>query len=66
MKGKITPEEAVEILRRHDLLVSREEAVLILEFVYAMAKIAVAQCLRDENSRFIHPGEHGRTGGERL
>lgn len=62
----MTPEEAVAILRRHGLQVSREQAVLILEFVYAMAKIAVAQCLRNEDSRFIHPGEHGRTGGERI
>ena len=60
------PDTAVEILQRHGLQVSREQAVLILEFVYTMAVIAVAQCLRDEDSRHLHSGEHGRTGGERI
>lgn len=58
---KMKPEKAVEILRKHGLQVTTEEAVLILDFIYAMAKIAIAQCLRDEDSRFIHPGEHRRT-----
>lgn len=58
------PDTAVEILQRHGLQVSREQAVLILEFVYTMAEIAVTQCLRDENSRLIHSGEYRRTGGE--
>ena len=55
---KMTPETAVEFLRNRGLQVTMEEAVLILEFVQTMAKIAVAQCLRDEDSRLIHPGEH--------
>jgi hypothetical protein len=37
---------------------------LILEFVYTMAEIAVAQCLRNEDSRLIHSGEYRRTGRE--
>jgi|GEM_PF-810806 len=63
---RMKPDTAVEILRKHGLQVSREQAVLILEFIYAMAKIAIAQCLRDENSRLIHSGEYRRTGGEGL
>lgn len=47
---RIKPEVVVEILQREGLQVSMEQAVLILEFVYIMAKIAVAQCLRDEDS----------------
>lgn len=61
---RMKPDAAVEILQRHGLQVSREQAVLILEFVYTMAEIAVAQCLRDEDSRLIHSGEHRRTGRE--
>jgi len=63
---KMKPDTAVEVLRGHGLQVSREQAILILEFVYTMAAIAIAQCLRDEDSRHLHSGEHGRTGGEGL
>lgn len=63
---RMKPDTAVEILRKHGLQVSREQAVLILEFMYAMAKIAIAQCLRDEDSRHLHSGKYRRTGGEGL
>lgn len=45
---RIKPVEAVAILKEHGMEVNIDEAELILEFVYAMAGIAVAQCLREE------------------
>lgn len=40
---KITPEKAVEILKKGGLEVSREQAGLILEFLYKLADITLAK-----------------------
>lgn len=57
---KMRLEAAVQILRKHGIEVTVEEARLIFDFIYMLAEIAVAQCLRNEDSRLIHSGEHGR------
>ncbi|GAA4429901.1 hypothetical protein GCM10023188_15890 [Pontibacter saemangeumensis] len=49
-KDKISPEEALEILRKDGLKVSLEDAKLILESLKKLAKIAVSQYLRNGNS----------------
>ncbi len=47
--GKITPERAIEILKRDGLEVTFEQAKLILEFLHQMADIVVAQYLERQN-----------------
>lgn len=47
---KMRPETAVKILRKHGIEVTVEEARLIVDFIYMLAEIAVAQCLRYEDS----------------
>jgi hypothetical protein len=59
---KMQPEAAVEILRKHGREVTIEEAKQIVDFIYMLAEIAVAQWLRNEDSGLIHTSEHGRTG----
>ena len=43
--GKITPEKAAEILREGGMEVTLEQAKLMLEFLYKLADITVAQYL---------------------
>jgi len=42
---KITPEKAAEILKKGGMDVTLEQAKLILEFLYKLADISVAQYL---------------------
>jgi hypothetical protein len=56
---RISPERVVEILKAHGTLVTLEEAKIILDFMYNFAEISLSQTLAYENSRSIHPGEHG-------
>lgn len=44
------PEDAVEILRKHGVEITVEQAKRILEFFRILANIAVAQYLRNDNS----------------
>lgn len=43
---RITPEKAMEVLNKGGLKVDIEQAKLILDFLYKMADIAIAQVLR--------------------
>ncbi len=43
---KITPEKAVEMLKKGGFDVTLEQAKLILEFLYKLADISVAQYLK--------------------
>jgi hypothetical protein len=54
----ISPQEVVEILKTHGTQVSEQEAKIILEFMYNLAKLSLAQNLEYENSRSVHPREH--------
>jgi hypothetical protein len=45
---KLTPEWAMEVLRKHGREVTIEQAAAILDFLRKMATIAVAQYLRDK------------------
>jgi len=38
---KITPEQAVEILKKHGTVISVEEAKLVLDFLYDLVKLAL-------------------------
>ena len=55
---QLQPEKAAEILRKGGMNVTKEEAELILEFIRNMAAIAINQCLKNENCRFIHTCKH--------
>ncbi len=44
---KITPERAIQILKKDGLEVTLEQAKLILEFLYQMADIVVEQHLKN-------------------
>ncbi len=46
---KITPERAIEILKRDGLEVTFEQAKLILEFLHQMADIVVEHYLERQN-----------------
>ena len=45
---KMTAEKAVKILAEHGTHISLEEAEIVVDFLRKLAKIAVAQCLREE------------------
>lgn len=40
---RITPEKAIELLRKDGINVNMEEAQIILDFLYSMANIVVEQ-----------------------
>lgn len=42
-KRSLTPEKAVEILKKHGTIITIEEAKLILDFMYKIAKLSVEQ-----------------------
>ena len=46
---KITPEKAAEILKKGGMDVTLEQAKLILQFLYKLADISVAQYLKKAN-----------------
>ncbi len=46
---KISPEKAIEILKKDGLEVTLEQAKVILEFIYQMAEIAIDQHLEKAN-----------------
>ncbi len=46
---KISPEKAIEILKKDGLEVTFEQAKLIVEFLYQMADIVVDQFLENAN-----------------
>ena len=45
-REKISPEQAIEILKRDGVMVSADEAKIILKFLYQMAEIVVDQYLQ--------------------
>jgi hypothetical protein len=45
---KMTAEKAVKILAEHGTHISLEEAEIVVDFLRKLAKIAVAQYLREE------------------
>lgn len=57
-KQKVTPEIVVEILKKHDSVISVNDARLILDFLYSLAKLALQQEVTDEESRSICESEH--------
>ena len=46
---RISPERAIEILKKDGLEVTLEQAKLILEFLYQMADIVVDQYIKNAN-----------------
>jgi hypothetical protein len=46
--GKMTPEKAVKMLSEEGLAVTIEEATRIVEFLRTLAKMTVAQYLRED------------------
>lgn len=53
-KQNITPEKAIEILAKHGTIVTKEEAKLILEFMYKFSILAINQVVR--NSKLNNHG----------
>jgi hypothetical protein len=53
---KLTPEWVAEVLRKHGREVTMEQAAGILDFLRKIAKIAVAQYLRDEDDNLKKTG----------
>lgn len=46
---KLSPEKVIEVLCKHGTIVTREQAELVIEFLYNLSEIAVAQYLRQED-----------------
>ena len=46
--GKMTPEKAAKMLAEEGLVVTNEEATQIMDFLRTLAKMAVAQYLRED------------------
>jgi protein-tyrosine-phosphatase len=46
---KISPEKAIEILKKDGLEVTLEQAKIILEFLYQMSEIVIEQYLEKAN-----------------
>ena len=44
---RVSPQQAVEVLRREGLEVTEIQAKKILEFLEKLGKIVVSQCLKD-------------------
>jgi hypothetical protein len=42
-KRSVTPEKAIEILKKHGTIVTLEEVKLILDFMYKFGKLAIDQ-----------------------
>jgi len=59
---QLQPEKAAVLLREQGMIVTIEEAGIILEFLCKLAAIAINQCLENENCRFIYTGKYRRTG----
>lgn len=47
-KRNVTPEQAIEILAEHGTKVTKEEAKLILDFMYKFCILVVNQLVTDE------------------
>lgn len=45
-KRSITPQKAVEILRKHGTIVTVEDAKLILDFMYKFTILAISQIVK--------------------
>ncbi len=45
-KRSLTPEKAVEILKKHRTIVTIEEAKLILDFMYKLGKLSIEQYVK--------------------
>jgi protein-tyrosine-phosphatase len=48
---RITPQRAMELLRKDGIDVDREQAKIILEFLYEMAEIVVDTYLEEQKKR---------------
>ena len=49
--NRITPDKAIEILRKDGIDVNIEEAQFILDFLYVMANIAIEQYVNIRDNR---------------
>jgi hypothetical protein len=45
-KRRVTPQQAVKILKQHGTIVTLEEAKLILDFLYKFGKLAIDQYVK--------------------
>jgi Ca2+-binding EF-hand superfamily protein len=48
-EGKISVEKATAILQKHGLTLNAEQVAIILELLYKLANVAVAQYLNNED-----------------
>lgn len=48
-KKKVTPKQAVAILKEHGTIITEEEAVLVIDFLYFLGELTVKQYIK-ENS----------------
>ena len=49
-KTKVTPQKAIEILKKHGTIVTIEDAEKILNLMYQLAKLGVRQLINRDNN----------------
>lgn len=54
--------EAQKILRKNGVELSEKNTEEVLDLMYFFAKLIVDQYFKNEDSRLVHQGKHGRTG----
>lgn len=54
----ISPEQAQAILQKNGLKTTIEQSILILNFLYYLANVALTQYMKNVSSGFIHQSKH--------
>ncbi|GAA4907531.1 hypothetical protein GCM10023313_07970 [Mucilaginibacter defluvii] len=62
-KRNVTTEQAIKLFEEQGCHITENEAEKILDILYFLSKLIVNQEIKNEDSGFIHKGEHRRAGG---
>lgn len=60
-KRSISVQKAREVLNKNGIELSEKKTEEVLDLMYFLAKLIVDQCFKNEDSRLVHKGKHGRT-----
>ncbi|RXF71400.1 hypothetical protein [Arcticibacter tournemirensis] len=61
-RRSISTLEAQKILKKNGVDLSEKKTEEVLDLMYFFAKLIVDQYFKNEDSRLVHKGKHGRTG----
>lgn len=60
-RRSISSLEAQKILKKNGVELSEKKTEEVLDLMYFFAKLIVDQYFKNEDSRLVHQGKHGRT-----